>query len=61
VTQQERNVSISQMRCVSRDTNGDGITQTIIRIRAHRAETFMWEAARDLERTYAAHCGGRND
>jgi AraC-like DNA-binding protein len=39
--QQERNVSISRTRCVSRDTNGDGITQTIIRIRAHRAATFM--------------------
>jgi hypothetical protein len=61
VTQQERNVSISQKRCVSRDTNDDGITQIIIRIYVSRAETFMWEAARDLERTYVAHCGGKND
>jgi hypothetical protein len=37
-----------------RDMNGDGFTRTIIRIHAHRAETFMWEVARDLEKTYAA-------
>jgi hypothetical protein len=57
----ERNVSTTTMHRRSLDTNGDGITQTIIRIHAHRAEAFMWEAARDLERTYAAHFGGRND
>ena len=56
-------MSASEVRAFIKalDTNGDGITQTIIRIHVHRAEAFMWEAARDLERTYAAHCGGRND
>jgi hypothetical protein len=35
--------------------SGDGIIQIIIRIYVSRAETFMWEAARALEKTYAAH------
>ena len=51
----ERNVSTTKMRRTLRDMNGDGIIQIIIRIYVSRAETFMWEAVRDLERTYAAH------
>jgi hypothetical protein len=61
VKQQERNVSSTKMRRASRDMNGDGIIQIIIRIYVSRVETSMLEAARALEKTYSAHCGGRND
>lgn len=57
----ERNVSTTKTHRASRDMNGDGIIQTIIRIYVSRVETFMSEAARALAKTYVAHCGERND
>jgi hypothetical protein len=41
--------------------NGDGMTQTIIRIHVRRAEIFMWEVAMALSKRCAARYGGRND